>query len=121
MADPCKYSIECDTGKTSDGYHTFNELYDHRCHLFVALMRSTPNLAWRANFHEDGTMFDGWFLAGMHLPSGDISYHLPITMWEMLDDCDLPTYDNGPKWDGHTAADVVERLAVWCMPGSYKI
>lgn len=82
-----------DTGETSDGYHTFAELYDHRNHLFVALMRSNPSLSWRASNHEDGTMFDGWFVAGMHLSSGDITYHLPVSMWGMLNDKRIATTD----------------------------
>lgn len=109
-------TVECDTGKASDGYHTFDELYDHRCHLFVALMRSNPAIAWRANNHEDGTMYENWFVAGMHLPTGDISYHLPVTMWEMLDGVGIATSNKAPKWDGHTAADTVKRLAAWCVP-----
>lgn len=110
--------IECETGKASDGYHTFDELYAHRCHLFVALMRSNPAMAWRANNHEDGTMYEGWFVAGMRLPTGDISYHLPVTMWEMLDGLQISTSNKAPKWDGHTAADTVKRLAAWCTPNT---
>lgn len=109
-------TIECDTGKASDGYHTFDELYDHRCHLFVALMRSRPEISWRAQYHEDGTMYEGWFVAGMHLPTGDdITYHLPSVMWNMLDGVGVRTRINAPKWDGHTAADTVRRLAAWCV------
>lgn len=109
-------TIECDTGKASDGYHTFDELYAHRCHLFVALMRSNPTISWRANNHEDGAMYEGWFVAGMHLPSGGISYHLPCAMWEMLDGCHIATSLRAPKWDGHTASDTIKRLAAWCVP-----
>ena len=105
--------IECGPGKTSDGYHTFNELYEHRTHLFVALIRINPAISWRAINHEDGTMFDGWFVAGMHLPTGDISYHLPISMWSMLDGVNIETMNKSPKWDGHTPNDVVARLAKW--------
>ena len=101
-----------ETGKISDGYHTFDELYEHRCHLFAALMRSNPELSWRANNHEDGTMYGGWFVAGMHLPTGDISYHMPISMWEMLDDVGIATSNRCPKWDGHTTYDVVDRKSV---------
>ena len=107
---------ECDAGKVSDGYHTFDELYEHRCHLFVALMRCNPSIAWRANNHADGPMFDGWFVAGMHLPTGDITYHLPLAMWEMLDGVLIATSNKAPAWDGHTAADTVKRLAAWCVP-----
>jgi hypothetical protein len=102
-----------DNGKISDGYHTFDELYDHRCHLFIALMRSNPDISWRANNHEDGSGYPSWFVAGMHLPTGDISYHLPNWMWEMLDYSGIATSNKAPKWDGHMAPDVVNRLAEW--------
>ncbi len=105
--------VECDIGNVSDGFHTFNELYAHRCHLFVALMQSNATLSWRAGKHFDGTMPDGWFIAGMHLPSGDISYHLPLDMWDLLDGSDIATLDNSPEWDGHSAKDVVQRLSDW--------
>ena len=101
-------------GAISDGYHTHEELYEHRNHLFVALMRGNPAISWRANNHDDGTMYEGWFIAGMHLPSGDISYHLPVEMWELLDGVGIATTNRAPKWDGYTPDDVVERLARWC-------
>lgn len=97
----------------SDGYHTLDELYAHRNHLFMALMRNHPQLSWRAREQEDGTMDEGWFIAGMHLPSGDISYHLPLPMWEMLDGYGIATTTRAPKWDGHGATEVVKRLAAW--------
>lgn len=100
-------------GEVSDGYHTFNELYDHINHLFIALMMSHPSISWRANCHSDGSAYRGWFIAGMFLPTGDISYHLPLKMWEMLDGVRIGTTNLAPKWDGHTPADVVKRLAEW--------
>jgi len=99
------------TGKISDGYHTFDELYDHRIALFIALMRCNPKISWRANNHEDGSNLEGWFIAGMHLPSGDISYHLPNDKWKQLDNTGIQTMNNGPIWDGHTPKDVIDRLA----------
>lgn len=107
-------TVECETGKVSDGFHTFDELYEHRCYLFVALMRTNPEISWRSHSHEDGTMYDGWFVAGMHLPTGDISYHLPINMWKLLNNCAVDTMDISPKFDGHTASDVIKRLGAWC-------
>jgi hypothetical protein len=108
-----KLTIECEVGRVSDGYHTFDELYEHRCLLFINLMRSNPKISWRANNHEDGTMFEGWFIAGMKLPSGTISYHLPVHMWTLLDNRGIATTLRAPKWDGHTPADVVNRLIAW--------
>ena len=99
-----------DVGDTSDGYHTFNELYEHRHALFIALVISHPDISWRSKKHHDGTSMEGWFICGMRLPTGDISYHLPMSKWEDLDTSGIDTLDVGVEWDGHTSADVVKRL-----------
>ena len=98
------------TGEISDGYHTFSELYEHRHFLLINFMRCHPTISWRANNHEDGSNYSGWFVAGMHLPAGDISYHLPDSYWELLDYSGIATSLRAPKWDGHTSKDVLERL-----------
>lgn len=95
-------------GKISDGYHTFDELYQHRCVLFACLMKSHPELSWKSKKHSDGSEWEGWFIAGMRLPTGDVTYHLPADMWELLGSID--TLELGVVWDGHTSADVVTRL-----------
>ena len=100
-----------ETSEVSDGYHTFGELYEHRCTLFVALMKTNPEISWRAENNDDGSNFEGWFVAGMHLPTGDISYHIPMKMWDLLDN--IKTTINAPKFDGHTSNDVVDRLHKW--------
>jgi len=46
-----KIYIDCEPGLVSDGYHSFNELYEHRNLLFINLMRSNPEISWRANNH----------------------------------------------------------------------
>ena len=98
------------TENTSDGYHTFKELYECRHALFVALLRSNPSISWRANNNDDGTQYEGWFVAGMHLPSGDISFHLPVSYWELLDGCLIATTNCAPPFDGHNTTDVIKRL-----------
>lgn len=116
-------TIETDSADSvSDSYHTFGELYRHRHALFIALMRSNPDISWRANNHDDGTMFPGgYFVAGMHLPNGDISYHLGLKYWDELDNCGITTTLKAPKWDGHTAEDVVKRLLNWIHVDLEKI
>lgn len=112
--DPNTFDVTVDlddSGTVSDSYHTFNELYDHRIALFIALAKSHADISWKAIKHEDGTSMDGWFIAGMHLPTGDISYHLPDEVWDRLDMVEALT--KAPKWDGHTPADVVKRLNEW--------
>lgn len=105
------YRYTCDIGEVSDGSHTFNELYDHRHALMVALMNSHPDISWRSRLHHDYTKYDGYFIAGMRLPTGDISYHLPNNLWQNL--CDITPKYRAPEWDGHTSDDVVKRLMQW--------
>jgi len=105
-----------DKGELSDGYHTFNELYDHRHALFIALARCNPLECWRSKEHEErGTMPPQFFIVGMELPTGSITYHLPLTLWDKTNF--IPTVGCAPPWDGHTSADVVERLHAFAQEG----
>jgi len=107
-----------DTNQISDGYHTFGELYEHRIILYIALckqvnhtsiMYSNVPLAWRSKLHSDGTSFEGWFLLGIAKAKGhQITYHLPEKYWNMLEGIEI--LDKAPEFDGHTSADVLERL-----------
>lgn len=106
-------TLPCPTGQVSDGYHTFDELYAHRCLLLIALMRAHPALAWRARAHADGARQPGWWAGGLHLPTGDISYHLPDRLWPLLDGTPVATLEQAPQWDGHTSPDVLARLERW--------
>ena len=100
-----------DKGEVSDGYHTFNELYDHRHALFLALIsRVCPLDSWMSLKHEDGSTFEGWFIAGVELSSGSITYHLPMHLWDVCKASGAIVLDRGREWDGHTAQDVVARL-----------
>lgn len=110
-SDPSKI-----TGSTSDGYHTFDELYEHRHALFIQLMKSHPKISWRANNNSDGSNWENWFIAGMHLPSGDVSYHLPVRLWDSLDGFGIATTLNAPPWDGHTSYQVIDRLKSFLLP-----
>ena len=105
--------IPCKTGEISDGYHTFDELYEHRCSLFLALMKAVPEIAWISTLHDDGSAFDGWFIAGMNLATGTVTYHLPEGMWSLACETGAKPLERAPKWDGHTSADVVKRVQAW--------
>lgn len=99
-------------GHLSDGYHTFDELYDHRITLFIALCKQLEmncEYVWRSTLHSDGSAFDGWFIMGIHTdPGKQITYHLPLSRWSETDFA--VTQEKAPEWDGHTPADVIERL-----------
>lgn len=122
-----------DTMQISDGSHTMNELYDHRIELFIALCRfvqrenemilehdkfikgfgykkeDIKNCVWRSKLHSDGSSYDDWFILGIGKEEGlQATYHLPIERWKETDFAE--TLDRAPEWDGHTPADVLERL-----------
>lgn len=100
-----------DPGKLSDGFHTFDELYEHRHTLFMVLYNQNLDIAWKSKLHPDGTMFEGdWFIAGLNLPNGAITYHIPMRLWDSFDGQEL---ERAPEWDGHTAEDVLKRLRGW--------
>lgn len=99
-------------GQISDGYHTFDELYDHRVRLFSSLMRAYPHLSWWSEKHHDGTAWDGWIIAGIDTPAGTVSYHLPVSEIKHLPI--IAALPVGKEWDGHTPNDVLERLkSLW--------
>ena len=62
-------------GNTSDGYHTFNELYHHRAVLFSVIVKIFADRAWKSKLHADGTMYDGMFIVGIETPDGQATYH----------------------------------------------
>ena len=96
-------------GDTSDGYHTFNELYHHRAVLFSVIVRDHRELAWKARKHHDGTMYDDMFIVGIETPKGQATYHYDLDpYWEMFD-CEEREY--APEWDGHTPDDAIARIA----------
>lgn len=103
--------LKRDVGSVSDGIHTFDELYEHRIELFIALCKqlSLHKKVWRSKVHYDGVVWDGWFIVGIYtLPGEQISYHLPLSRWK--DTEFIETVPVAPDWDGHTSNDVLNRL-----------
>ena len=97
------------TGETSDGYHTFDELYDHRAKLFSVVVRDHRELAWKSKLHHDGTMYDGMFIVGIEAPEGQATYHYDVDPYWGLFDC--RELDRAPEWDGHTPRQAIDRIA----------
>ena len=113
---------QVDTNLISDGYHTFGELYEHRIALWIALCQQVsftnkippyPDFppVWRSERHSDGELAygGGWFVLGIHKWEGhQMTYHLPMKYW---DQCAFAeTLEKAPEWDGHTSADVLNRI-----------
>jgi hypothetical protein len=103
-----------DTNRVSDGYHTFGELYDHRCILYIAMCkllsekRDSPSV-WRSKKHADGSVWEGWFLLGISTRKGEqITYHLPEKLWNGTHFAAV--LEKAPEFDGHTSQDVLSRI-----------
>lgn len=103
------------TKDTSDGHHTFGELYDYRA-VYNAGMANAIEWMWpgtvvKSWFHHDGEpCFDGtFFIVVMSLWTGQVSNHYKLTElnWRMFQ---VPTVSLPPVWDGHTPEVALERL-----------
>ena len=103
-----------DVGEVSDGYHTFNELYEFRKVYNAALFNEWAkqgkyNVHKSMKHHEGDECFGGgWFIVVAVLPGGQISNHYEMADWDLFN---VPEHDKALfPFDGHTGADVLERL-----------
>ena len=111
--------------KISDGYHTFEELYEFRKMYNAALFNewekyrvSTPDKSYEACKydahkswrHNDGELCfgGGWFIVVAKLPTGLISNHYKAEDWDLfrIPEAEQARYE----FDGHTSKDVLDRL-----------
>ena len=121
-----------DIGKISDGYHTFDELYEFRKVYNAALfnewakdvkvvgfrdvgVKEYPIYEPKYNVHKslkhnDGELCfgGGWFIVVANLPNGQISNHYPMEDWDLFR---VPEKETALyPFDGHTGLDVIERI-----------
>ena len=119
------------TEDTSDGYHTFKELYAFRKAFNAALFndwakQQVRNSRWASEDnqpvnlpkhdvhkswrHHDGELCfgGGWFIVVAVLPAGQISNHYKAEDWELFK---IPFHEKAKyAFDGHTGEDVIKRL-----------
>ncbi len=111
-----------DIGQVSDGYHTFDELYEFRMLYNAALFNELARIdalgtdsyyavckSWK---HSDGeTCFGGgWFIVSVQLPTGQITNHYEAKYWNLFQ---IDEVEEAPEWDWHTPQDVAERLRAY--------
>ena len=103
-----------DIGEFSDGYHTFNELYDYRKAYNPAFLNELAKRGLdevhKSRLHSDGEIPFGdpnWFIVMAELPTGQISNHYEMKDWDLFD---IPEKERANTWDGHSQQDVYERL-----------
>ncbi len=103
-----------DVGELSDGYHTYNELYEFRkvynAALFNEWAKSEMWCVHKSKRHHDGEecFGGGWFIVMADLPEGQISNHYELKDWDLFD---IEEHSRALfEFDGHTSADVLDRL-----------
>jgi hypothetical protein len=103
-------------GNTSDGYHTFNELYEFRMLYNAALFnewRGRESIlgfnVHKSKRHSDGELCFGgdWFIVVAYPNGKQISNHYELKYWDLFR---IPERERADKWDGHTPQDVAKRL-----------
>ena len=96
-------------GSLSDGYHTYNELYEHRMILFSIICNQNSNISWKSKLHEDGTMYENYFIVGIKTPEGQYTYHYHMDYWDKFEVLEL---EKAPKWDGHKPSDITRLYSI---------
>jgi len=99
--------------EVSDGYHTFQELYDFRMLYNAALFKFLPPecKAHRTKRHNDKELCfgGGHFKVSAMTPKGEISNHYKLKYWDLFDF--LPEEEFCLfEYDEHTSQDVLERI-----------
>lgn len=97
-------------GDITDGYHSFNELYQHRCILFSIVCHTFCDYAWKSWLHSDGTMFTDYFIVGITTPEGNYTYHYHKDEWDRFN---VKEIDKAPEWDGHTSHDITRLYSLF--------
>lgn len=114
--DPGTYDVTVDlenAGVVSDGYHTFDELYEFRmlynAALFNELAEHGDNKIHKSYKHSDGELCfgGGWFIVVAYLDGQQISNHYENKDWELFK---VEERELADQWDGHTPKDVMQRL-----------
>lgn len=98
---------------TSDGYHTFKELYEYRM-LYNALLfnewyaqgKHSVHKSWK---HSDGELAfgGGWFVVVAQTPAGQITNHYEDKDWDKFK---VQILAKAVEWDGHTPQEAAKRL-----------
>lgn len=102
-----------DMEHVSDGYHTFQELYEYRKLYNAAFFNTLYTLGiikvHKSKRHSTGEecFGRGWFVVMADLPTGQIYNHYEMKDWDLFK---VPVQEKADKWDGHTPQQAAERL-----------
>lgn len=119
--DPTKPEPEV-TKDTSDGHHTFAELYHYRM-LYNALLFNEWAAQGKYDVHKSERHSDGelcfgggWFIVSAQLPTGQVTNHYRLEYWNLFK---FPSRVLAAQWDGHTPQIVADRLEALAVDMSF--
>lgn len=103
------------TENTSDGYHTFKELYQWRLYLQAGFFNNLDHKKYdvhKSKQDNDGhhikPCFDGnYFVVMAELPTGQISNHYDLKYWDVFQ---IPEKEFSNVWDKHSSYEALTRL-----------
>lgn len=107
-----KYKAGDDIGEVSDGFHTFNELYEYRMlynAAFFNKLTASGVKVCKSRKHSDGQecFGGGWFVVMAELPTGQVSNHYQDKDWHLFKVLEL---ERAWEYDGHTSEEAAGRL-----------
>lgn len=109
-----EFTVIQDLGQLSDGYHTFDELYEFRLLYNAAFFNELADQGrydvHKSKLHSDGKIPFGdpnWFIVMAELPTGQISNHYEMKDWDLFH---VQEKEKANQWDGHSSKDVAQRL-----------
>lgn len=105
----------------SDGWHTFEELYNYRAlynanavNLLVYIKKYAPStladfdvIKSKKHFGGEVCYGGGWFIVVIKTPWGQISNHYKLKYWDMFN---CRAAKTAWKWDGHSMKESTERM-----------
>lgn len=94
-----------------DGFSSNVELYTHIYVLLMTLVKSHPQGAWKSRKSHDGIELDGIFFVGLELPTGIVSYEMPLEkFWDFI--YDVKQLERAPKVENSHEENII-KLAKW--------
>jgi len=106
---------EFEENELSDGWHTFNDLYEFRRLYNTALFNEWALTkkydVHKSIRHNNGELCfgGGWFVVVAKLPAGQITNHYKLIEWDSFK---IPEVEKAKyPFDNHTPHDVMERLS----------
>ena len=100
--------------KLSDGYHSFDELYEFRKFYNALVVNTFYQMGIcsveKSKKHHDGELCfgGGWFVVVMELPTGQVTNHYRLKDWDLFQIPEVLVASR--KWDGHTSKDSLYRM-----------